>query len=229
MQIQGIAPPCRDIQKNCDVPGPVAGETYTQTELIEVNRVSVETARQQAWIALAGFARENTSGHYDPCGNATITGDPVVIYDINGMKQYYRFSAGNGNTCYSILVKANKLLGVPLFVIQSGDILDNMAPQIAIAEKRAQADHPEYRVVLSRVVFYRDFQEGIQVVMENPATKAGIQPVIDLRTLSDVTQDAASLFPLVSEKEYASRMGTCQHLLSDWEVENTTIRESVSP
>ena len=54
MQSQGIAPPCEDIQKNCDVPGPVPAETYTQAELTEVNTVPASTAEQIARIASAG-------------------------------------------------------------------------------------------------------------------------------------------------------------------------------
>ncbi|MFA6331393.1 MAG: hypothetical protein WCX22_00435 [Methanoregula sp.] len=230
MQIQGIAPPCGDIQRNCDVPGPVPAETYTQAELIAVNTVPVEVARHLAQIALADLTGGNTSGKNDRCVNATVTGDLITIYDINGMKLYYRFSVGNGKAGCPIFVKANKLLGTPLFVIRSDpDILDNLTQQTLTAEKTVQVDHQDYRIVSSRLVFYNNTHEGIQFVMVNPETNENVQPVLDLCTFSDVTHNATSYVPLVSDNEYISRMGEYQHLLSDWEVENLTIRESVSP
>jgi hypothetical protein len=227
MQIQGIAPPCEDIQRNCDVPGPVPAETYTQAELIGANTVPAKTAEQIAKIASAGACSSNVSGgEYQ---DVSLTSEPVTFYDVNGMKLYYRFSAGIGNGTCIIFVKANKLLGSPLFVVRSDpDCIISLEPQSATAEKTVLADYPGFRVVSYQVVFYRDNHEGIQYVMVNQVTGAHVQPVLDLCTYADVTQNATSLYPLPSDAEYISNFGEYERQISNWEAENVTLREPVN-
>ncbi|MDD4483338.1 MAG: hypothetical protein PHD55_03085 [Methanoregula sp.] len=228
MAIQGIAPPCRDIQKNCDVVGPIPAGTYTRTELIGANMVPVETARQLARIACTGGNKTGISGSQNIYLNASFN-EPVTVYDISGTRLYYRFSAGNETGNCTIFVKANKLLGSPLFLVRSDpDCMDDIGLQTATADKTVLADHPGYRIESSLPIFYRDDHEGIQYLLVNPETNARVTSVLDLCTFADVTKNARSLFSPVSDTEYASLFGEYEHRLSEWETENLTILNGVS-
>jgi hypothetical protein len=84
MMIQGIAPPCEDIQKNCNVVGPVPAETYTQAALIGANTVPAKTAEDIA--PAAGSSHVNLTliplnATWDPAASLMVYayGEPVVV------------------------------------------------------------------------------------------------------------------------------------------------------
>lgn len=224
MQIQGIPPPCRDIQKNCDTRGPVAAETYSPTELIDVNTVSAETALWQAERACTGTIGSNISGSRVCCPDTGLKGEPIALYDISGTKLYYRFSSGNGSC--SILVRANKLLGTPPVSFRScPDCLDNLSRRKMTAEKTVQSAHPAYRILSSRVVLYREGREGIRFTLVKTETDTTIQPVLDLCTFSEETQNSSSFLSPVPDTQYTSYFGEYEKELIDWEVANISMRE----
>ncbi|MEN6610015.1 MAG: hypothetical protein ABFC24_04170, partial [Methanoregulaceae archaeon] len=181
MQIQGIPPPCRDIQKNCDATGPVAAETYSPAELIAANAVSSETARDLAERVCSTTIGSNASGRQVCCPDTGLTGEPISLYDISGTKLYYRFSGSNGSGGCAVFIKANKLLGAPIFSIRSGpDCLDNLTQRTAAAKLAVLADHPGYRIPVALAVVYRENGEGIRFTLVNTETNTSIKPVLDL-------------------------------------------------
>ena len=163
-------------------------DSLTQSnDIIEKNYVSEKTAFQHASIMMMDYVKTGLDeGHWN---GAVISPDPVIIYDMNGERLFYRFYViKNSEAIGEITIAASKVLKISLQEINEGVTLN---PEIiqSHADDLVKAEFPGYRITSMEYVCYDYPSIGVKIQIFNEKTGDREEMMFDAATFSQVTPE----------------------------------------
>jgi len=165
------------------VPCVSAGISHGNEEsknLIELNYIPMDTAREQATITMlsmiqSGALDENWIG-------GKINPTPQTIYDINGEKLFYLFTVQrDGTRVGEIYAAASKVLGGSVIAIGSMETPEQFSVLHAETRKNLTEKYPGYQIIAEKKICYDYPVIGLMLTLENTKTGDMKDVIIDSR------------------------------------------------
>jgi hypothetical protein len=202
--------------------------TVRSGNLVDANYIPVETAREHAMIKMIEFTGKGLLDNN--WSDANVSSDPLVIYDINGNKLFYQFTAEkNGRKIGVILSSANKVLGISVKQISEPYPYDPVNVQ-SQAKKLTEKNFPDFSVQSIKLVCYNYPSMGIMVHIINEKTKDQRDIIYDANSLEIISQEKTKREDSVSVRSYFGQIPETayQENIAHWNLEDTKIQTVIT-
>jgi hypothetical protein len=194
-------------------------------EIVAENYIPLETARENAIIKMFEFTDKDLLD--DTWNNATVSQEPLIIYDINGKKLFYQFTVEkNGKKIGEILSSADKVLGIAVKQLSEPSNY-NLADSKMQAKKVTEKTFPGFSVQSTKVVCYSYPDMGVMVHIINAKTNEQRDIIYDANSLLIVHQERTSRDGEIYARSYYSDIpeSAYKENIAHWEQEDTQVNQ----
>ncbi|AKB55092.1 hypothetical protein MSBRM_2094 [Methanosarcina barkeri MS] len=148
--------------------------------------VTAEKAFEHANAHIIDFMSSDVPD-FENWTDASIDPEPLELYDINGQKLFYEFSAYKNNTLVGkIYVGANKTLGPSVQVIETTTYLYNTTEALKKSIEVARSEYPNGEIKSTKVVEYSYPRIGAMTVVKDKTSGDEHRIFVDVYSLEVV-------------------------------------------
>jgi len=187
---------------------------------ISENFIPIETARSHATIKIAESVE--TGMLDDVWSEATISQEPLIIYDIDGNPLFYQFTlTKDGKKIGEILSSGNKVAGISIKQFSEPGAYD-LASRADLAKKITKELYPEFSVKSTRIVCYNYPAMGVMVNIINPQTHEEKSYLYNADSLEIISMEKTTRDNGLSVRSYYADIpeSAYQERIANWERED---------
>lgn len=154
--------------------------------------VTAEKAFEHANAHIIDFMSSDAPGFENWTG-ASIDPEPLELYDINGQKLFYEFSAYKNNKLVGkIYIGANKTLGPSVQVIELTPNLYNTTEALKKSIEIAKNEYPDGKIKSTKIVEYSYPRIGAMTVVKDKNSEDEHRIFVDVYSLEEVPDRPAT-------------------------------------